>query len=614
MRTRLMALLLRPTPPPLAFGLIVSVVLIAAETALLFPLKAGVEEGASGVVYLCGVLVVSTVWGAALGVVTSVVSALAFNYFHVPPYWGLHLNVRRDLQSIVIFIAAGLLTSFLADLARSRATEASERHQEADLAADLARRVLRAGELRSVLGPASRRIAEVFALRFAAIELRAVAGDERRAALPLYDHGTCLGTLLVPADLPEPVLERLRRRLVPSLELLLLAERGREAITNSLKASREEATRLMEEQAAIRRVATRVAQGAAPIEVFGAVTAELCRICGPQNTGLIRYEPNGTGTLVSGRNESDVSQMPAGTAILLEGDCVSGIVKRTGRSVRMSYDNAVGPTAATLRELGIRSGIGVPVVVEGRLWGAAIASTTSPTPISAATEARLVDFTELVATAIANADSRTQLAASRARVVAAADDTRRRIERDLHDGAQQRLVSLGLQLRSVEASIPPGLDTIREELSVAASGLTGVCEDLREISRGIHPAILSEGGLGQALKTLARRSAIPVELTLDIDRRLPERAEITAYFIVSEALTNAAKHARATVVCVDAAARDAVLGLSIRDDGIGGAGTGKGSGLIGLQDRTEALGGQMEIVSPVGKGTALQFSIPIGSI
>ncbi|WP_238018911.1 DUF4118 domain-containing protein [Dactylosporangium sp. AC04546] len=608
-----MAVLLRPKPPPLALGLIAAVVLIAAESALLFPLKAGIAEGASGVVYLCGVLVVSTVWGAELGAVTSLASSLAFNFFHVPPYWGLHFNLRRDVQSIVIFLGAGLLTSFLADLARSRAAEASERHQEADLAAELARRVLRAGDLRSVLGPASQQIAKVFALPFAAIELGAVAGDERRVALPLSDHSTCLGTLLVPADLPEPTLERLRRRVVPSLELLLLAECDRAAITGSLKASREEATRLMEEQAAIRRVATRVAHGAAPLEVFGAVTAELCRICGPQNTGLIRYEPDGTGTLVSGQNQSDIAQMPVGTSIPLEGDCVSGIVKRTGRAARVDYADAAGPTATTLRGFGIRSGVGVPVVVEGRLWGATIASTTSPTPISAATEARLVDFTELVATAIANADSRTQLTASRARLVAAADDTRRRIERDLHDGAQQRLVSLGLQLRSVEASIPPGLDAIRQGVSLAANGLTGVCDDLREISRGIHPAILSEGGLGQALKTLARRSAIPVELTLDLDRRLSERAEITAYFIVSEALANAAKHARATVVCVDAAARDATLGLSIRDDGVGGADTDKGSGLIGLRDRTEALGGQMEIDSPVGRGTALLFRIPIGS-
>ncbi|MFF5235248.1 DUF4118 domain-containing protein [Dactylosporangium sp. NPDC000521] len=611
MRARLMALLLRPEPPPLAVGLIASVVLIAAETALLFPLKAGAAEGARSVVYLCGVLVISTVWGAVLGVVTSVVSALAFNYFHAKPSWGFHLNARGDLQSVVIFIGAGLLTSFLAQLARSRNAEAVQRRQEADLAAELARRLLRAGDLRSVLGPASQRIAAVFGLRSAAIELGAVGGGERLVALPLYDHATRLATLLVPADLPGPTLERLRRRVVPSLESLLVAGCEREAITSSLRASQEESARLVEEQAAMRRVAVLVAQGAAPAEVFDAVTAELRRICGPQNTGLVRFEPSGMGTLVSGRNEPGIAQMPAGTVLSLEGDCVSGIVKRTGHPARVSYAHAAGPTAARLRQLGIRSGVAVPVVVEGRLWGAAIASTTSPTPISAAAEARLIDFTKLVATAVANAESRTQLAASRARIVAAADDTRRRIERDLHDGAQQRLISLGLHLRSMEATLPPGLDTVRKELALTANGLTDVCDDLREISRGIHPAILSRGGLGPALKTLARRSAVPVELMLDIDRRLPDRAEITAYFIVSEALTNAARHARATVVHVNAEAGESTLQLSIRDDGIGGATTGQGSGLIGLQDRIETLGGQMEIVSPAGRGTVLRFCIPL---
>ncbi|MFG2040369.1 DUF4118 domain-containing protein [Dactylosporangium sp. NPDC048998] len=609
-----MALILNPKPPPFALGLLVAAVLITVETLLLFALRPGTPEGARSVVYLCGVLIISSLWGAGLGILTSVLSALAFNYFHVRPYWTFTLVPRRDLLSAAVFIAAGLLTSFLANLARARAAEATERHQEADLAAELARRMLGADSLRSVLGPASQRIAEVFTLRSAAIELGAVSRDEGRAALPLWDHETRLGTLLVPAELAEGTLDRLRQRVVPSLEQLLRAAIDREGMTNSLRASREEATMLMEEQAALRRVATLVAQGSTPAEVFNAVTEELREICGPQNTALIRYEVDGTGTLVSGRNEPGIVNLPAGTRIGLEGDCLSGIIRRTGSSARVSYDGAPGSTAAMLREKGIRSGIGVPVMVEGRLWGAALVTTTSPTPISDAAEARLVDFTKLLATAIANADSRAQLTASRARVVAAADNTRRQLERDLHDGTQQRLISLALHLRWMEASVPAGCDTIREELSLAANGLTDACDDLREISRGLHPAILSKGGLGPALKALARRSPIPVELTLDIDRRLPERIEVTAYYIVSEALTNAAKHARARLVRVDAEAGDAALGLSIRDDGVGGANTGSGTGLIGLQDRTEALGGKMEVVSPIGGGTTLRVSIPIDPI
>ncbi|GAA2344704.1 DUF4118 domain-containing protein [Dactylosporangium salmoneum] len=609
MRARLTTLLLRPKPPPLALGFLVAAMLIGVETAVMLPFR-DVHEGVRSVVYLCGVLVVATVWGAKLAVVTSVASAAAFSFFYAPAYREFSHSAPQDLQIVLLFIAAGLLASFLADLSRFHAAEASQRRQEADLVAELARQMLHAGDLHSVLGPAAQRIAEVFGLPFATIELGAVAGDERRAAVPLWDGATRLGTLLVPAELPARTFERLRQRVVPSLEALLSATAGR---TNSLQASREQASRLMSEQAALRRVATLVAHGAAPTAVFDAVTAELCRICGPQNTGLVCYEPDGTGTLVSGRNEPGIAETPAGTCIPLQGDCLSGIVKRTGRSARTTYDPAVGPTAKMLRDLGIRSGIGVPVIVEGRLWGAAVVTTTSTTPISDATEARLVEFTELLATAIANAHSHTQLTASRARIVTAADNTRRQLERDLHDGTQQRLLSLALQLRTVEASIPPGQDTVKEELSSAVSGLIGVCEDLRELSRGIHPAILSKGGLGPALKTLARRSTLPVNLTVDIDRRLPERVEVTAYYIVSEALTNAAKHARATLVCVDAEADDTTLGLTIRDNGVGGASTGKGSGLIGLQDRTEALRGKMEITSPPGAGTTLLFSVPLKS-
>jgi signal transduction histidine kinase len=207
--------------------------------------------------------------------------------------------------------------------------------------------------------------------------------------------------------------------------------------------------------------------------------------------------------------------------------------------------------------------------------------------------------------------SRAELIASRARVVAAGDQSRRRIERDLHDGAQQRLVSLALELREAEAMAPPELGELRERLAETAKGVTGVLDDLHEISRGIHPAILSEGGLGPALKTLARRSAVPVELELGSDRRLPEPVEVAAYFVASEALANAAKHAHATVIHVHLEARDGIARLEIRDDGVGGAKPGRGSGLIGLSDRVEAIGGTVELTSPAGSGTSLLVELPI---
>ena len=207
--------------------------------------------------------------------------------------------------------------------------------------------------------------------------------------------------------------------------------------------------------------------------------------------------------------------------------------------------------------------------------------------------------------------SREELAASRTRVVAAADQARRRIERDLHDGTQQRLVSLVLDLRAAQAAVPPELPELRAQLARVADGLTGALEDLRELSRGIHPAVLSEGGLAPALKALARRSAVPVELEVEVPARLAEPVEVAAYYVVSEALANTAKHANASVIHVRVQAGDDRLQLSVRDDGVGGATPGRGSGLVGLTDRVQALGGTITIHSPAGQGTRLQIDLPV---
>jgi signal transduction histidine kinase len=231
--------------------------------------------------------------------------------------------------------------------------------------------------------------------------------------------------------------------------------------------------------------------------------------------------------------------------------------------------------------------------------------------LPADTEARLASLTDLLSTAIANAESRSELAASRTRIVAAADETRRRIERDLHDGTQQRLVSLAIELRAAEGRMPSDLPEARAAFSRAARGLTDAVEDLQEISRGIHPAILSKGGLKPAIKTLARRSAVAVELDLRVERRLPEPIEVAAYYVVAEALTNVAKYAEASVVHVDVHAGDSVVELAVRDDGIGGADPSRGSGLIGLKDRVEALGGTLTIAGGPGKGTSVVARIPI---
>jgi signal transduction histidine kinase len=282
----------------------------------------------------------------------------------------------------------------------------------------------------------------------------------------------------------------------------------------------------------------------------------------------------------------------------------------TGHAARMDGGQISGPAADRAEEMGIGAVVGIPIVVHGRIWGAAVVGSSGDEPLPADIEADVEDFTDLVATAISNAQARSELAASRARIVTAADSARRRFERDLHDGAQQRLLSLGLELRTAEASLRPDFDDVADQLSEIVTGLTGVSEELREISRGIHPAILSKGGLGAALKAVARRSAVPVELDVSVDGRLPESVEVAAYFLVAESLTNVARYADATEVTVSANTDATTLRLSVRDDGVGGADPSKGSGLIGLIDRVEALGGHFELSSPAGVGTSLQVSIP----
>jgi signal transduction histidine kinase len=362
-----------------------------------------------------------------------------------------------------------------------------------------------------------------------------------------------------------------------------------------------------DEQAALRRVATLVAQAAPPEEVFAAVTEEAGRLLHTGHAAMGRYGPDGTITAVAG-SDSAGAAFPVGTRWSLGGQDLHTLVLRTSRPARIDdYAGASGPVGEVVRELGLRAGVGVPVSVEGRLWGVmAVESRAGPLP--AGTEARLTGFTELAGTAIANAEAQAALAASRARIVATADATRRRIERNLHDGAQQRLVSLALDLRAAQAAAPPGTAA---QMDRVAAGLDDVLQDLREIARGLHPAILATGGLGPALKTLARRSAVPVHLDIHVDGRLPEPVETAAYYTVSEALTNAAKHARATSADIEATACDGMLHVGVRDNGRGGADVTRGSGLVGLKDRVEALGGHLDLHSPPGAGTTLDITLPL---
>jgi signal transduction histidine kinase len=380
------------------------------------------------------------------------------------------------------------------------------------------------------------------------------------------------------------------------------------------EASRDELRRLADLQAALRRVATLVARAVPSSELFSAVADELARCLDVHHAALLRYESDGTAVVLAARDAQPATKRLVGRRFSVQGHGVAMAVLRTRRAARMDrHDWAPGPGAKYVSDLGLHSGVGATILVAGRLWGAAVVGSRRFEPLPPDTESGVGDFADLVATAIANAETRSELTASRARIVAAADDARRRLERDLHDGAQQRLVSLGLTLRTAEASVPPDLGALREQISDVVGGLTGVSEELQEISRGIHPAILSRGGLGPALKTLARRSTVPVDLTIDVDRRLTESAEVAAYYVVAEALTNVAKHAHASEVQVSVMVEDANLRISIRDDGVGGVNPRQGSGLIGLTDRVEALGGHLEIDSVAGSGTSLLAAIPFAA-
>ncbi len=733
---RLLRVVLRPKAPPLAEGIAVAVTFIVAETIVVYKLREFAPENAFGALFLLGVLVVSAGWNFGLAVATSFASAVAYVYFHMAT-GGSPWDMRvEDATAIAVFLPVALLANVLGGQARLRATESRQRRQEADLAAELARLMLRAGNLQPALEAAGRRTAEVLGLKFAMLETGSVAPADRQSAITLREGPAVLGTLLVPADLDPPARQRVNRFL-PSLEALLAAARERGAINAALEASRKELERFFDltsdllyiggpeylrrvnpafertvgytsgellsrpflglihpedrsrtgqlletllaaggsaqfenrcirsdgadrwlewsvvaddgifygaardvterrreqdrlreaqmmveashaevsalaaQQTALRRVATLVARGADPTEVYPAAIVELSRGLGVDHVSLIRFDRDDAIVILAARDQAGGSRFVVGERLALAESNILPRVRDTARPVRIdSFEGADAPTGR-VRRLGVRSGIGAPIVVDDRVRGALVIGSTATEPLPPDTEAHIADFADLVATAIANAETRAELTASRARIVAAADQARRRFERDLHDGAQQRLVSLGLALRSIEASIPASEQDLRDRIGNVVTGLVAVSTDLQEISRGIHPAILSRGGLGPAIRTLARRSPLPVELEVDVDARLAESVEVAAYYVVAEALTNAAKHSRASTVHVTATVDGGGLRMSISDDGVGGATAAGGSGLIGLKDRVAAIYGQLDISSPLGGGTTLLVTIPL---
>jgi signal transduction histidine kinase len=376
-------------------------------------------------------------------------------------------------------------------------------------------------------------------------------------------------------------------------------------------AARAKVERLAAEQSALRRVATLVAREHSPADLFATLAKELGELLAVDAAAILRYESDASATVVAGWSAGPVT-IRLGARMSLEGENLAWQVKRSGLAQRKEdYADAAGEIAATVRDQGIRSAVASPITVEGETWGVIAVLSRQPEPLPPDTETRLAEFSRHAGIAVANAKSRADLAQSRARIVRAGDEARRRFERDLHDGAQQRLVSLGLELRAAESIASAESEELRRLLSRLGVGLRDVLDDLRELSRGLHPAALTEGGLAPALRSLSRRSAVPVDLQLDLDvERLAEPIEVAAYYAVSEALANTVKHSGASRVRIRVSHHGELLELTVADDGRGGADPSAGSGLTGLADRLDALGGSVRIDSPPGVGTTVSARLP----
>jgi PAS domain S-box-containing protein len=384
------------------------------------------------------------------------------------------------------------------------------------------------------------------------------------------------------------------------------------ALQGELRDRLAEISRLAAEQTALRRVATLVARETPQDEVFEVVTREATLLLGANSGALLCYDEDRAVVRVVGRySELDTTLFPRGTEVPIEGDSLSSRVVRSGQAARLdSYEGLSGEIARLVRASEHRSVVAAPVLVAGRVWGVLLAATQRAEPLADDAEARLESFAELVALALASADARDELAASRARLVEAGDNARRRLERDLHDGAQQRLVAVALSMRLARAKLDTDAAAATELLDEAGEQLSQGLDQLRELARGIHPALLTDRGLRPALAALASRAPFPVVLEV-ASERFAHGVEVAVYYLVSEALTNAAKYAEPSAVAVTVAHADGVLAAEIEDDGRGGADTAGGTGLRGLADRVEALGGSLRIDSPPGGGTRIRAELPL---
>ena len=381
-------------------------------------------------------------------------------------------------------------------------------------------------------------------------------------------------------------------------------------VTDARQAEAELRT-LLDEQAALRRVATLVAREGEHAGLFAAVAEEVGRLLSAEAAGIVRYEPQRVGTVVGTWSRDGVLPLPTGAVVELEGGTAVGRVYGTGKPGRStSFNGAEGSLARRLSELGYRSSLAAPIYVDGVVWGALAVADIREEPLTEGSEQRLMRFSELVAQALANADAREQLAASRVRLVEASDAERRRLERNLHDGAQQRLLALSLTMRLAQAHVSRDPHEAHGLLDTAVLELLAALSELRDLARGIHPAVLTERGLAAAVHGVAQRAPLPVEIESVPDERLPESVEVAAYYVVSEALANVAKYAQASAATVAVTRNGNRVIIEVADDGVGGADLSRGSGLRGLADRIGALGGGLVVNSRPSAGTTVRATIP----
>ena len=446
------------------------------------------------------------------------------------------------------------------------------------------------------------------------------ATDDPGVPAELHERLTALGVtslvaapIVVSGDIWGAVVVSLtgERRFPANAEERLGQFAGLVAVALANTQAREELATLAEEQAALSRVAVAVATEEHPERLFNAVSEEIGRLFGARTAATVRYVDDANeAEIVGGWARDGRFDATLGVRLPFQGGAITRVA-HTGRAARIDLENEPPDVREHMVAAGVSSGVAAPIVVSGRLWGSTSISLHESERFPPDVEARLEKFTNLVAVALANAEAREQLTASRARIVQAGDAERQRLERNLHDGAQQRFVSLALGLRLAQSQLTADPAAAADLLAQASDELALGLEELRELARGIHPAILTDRGLTPAVEALATRATLPVEINGIPSERLPEPIEAAAFYVVSESLANVAKYASASRANVDLARDNGLLVVEVSDDGVGGADPSKGSGLRGLTDRVEALGGHLHVSSETGLGTTVRAELPL---